>query len=132
MNFIPAIEYTDAPIRIEFDYVPEGDPLETTIKTSQTTTTSSSGITQTQFNYNEQVYKVTYTFVTEAIKSAYETFFKDHGSKGLPFKYFTSKDEIEFLTVTLSKFDFKPVKLYSINTPGNFEYSFKMEFRESL
>ena len=131
-SFVPALEYTDTPIRIEFDFVPEGDPFNDVFRTNQRTVTTSAGVTQTQFNYNEKTFRVNHTFVTETIKAAYETFYLDHGSLGKAFKYFPSKDEIDFITVTLNRFTFDPRRLYSVNTPGNFEYSFNMSFRLAL
>jgi hypothetical protein len=130
-NFIPKIEWGDTPTIINFEYVPEGDPFNDRYKTSQRTTYSSLGVAQTQFNYNEKEYRVNFTFITETIKTQFETFFLTHASRGLPFKYFPSNDEIEFLTVTLKRFDFNPKRNYSIDTFGNFEYSFSISFREA-
>lgn len=130
MNFIPKIVYGSPEVEINFQYIPEGDFLPENFRTDQRTITTSLGVAQTQFNYNEVNYRVTHTFVTESIKDDYQTFYLNWASLGKSFKYYPSNDEAEFLTVTLSRFDFAPRRLFSVNVAGNFEYSFQMAFRQ--
>ncbi len=132
MNFIPKIEYTSAPITIAFSLPPVGDFLKEDYKTSEKTSTSSNGTEQTQWNFNSLMIKPTMTFVDQATKDAYNTFFLDHASKGLSFKYFISNDEVEFKTVTLSRKQFRPTILFSSNVLTEFVYEWTMDMRELL
>ena len=132
MNFLPKIVYGDSNTTIAFDLPPTKDFLKESFKSSHKTSMSSNGKQQTQWNFNEVTISPTMTFVTETIKTEYETFYLTHASKGKEFKYYPSSDEVEFKTVTLTKKDFKPTILFSTNTVGEFIYEFSIKMRELL
>ena len=130
-NFIPKIIYGDLATEIIFELPPEGDNEKQKINSNSRTTKSTAGVEQTQFNYNEETISPKFVFVPELIKAAYETFFIDHASKGLSFQYFEHEDEVEFITVTLARRSFSPVKVFPDNT-GGFIYEFGMTMRRVL
>ena len=132
MNYKPAIEYTDTPIRITFELPPVDDFRDQSITANARTTTSTGGVDQTQFNYNRETRTIKMSFVSEAIKQQYETFFKNHGSKGLEFKYFESEDEVDFITVTLDRLTFAPTILFPSETPNEYVYDFTFVLRRTL
>ena len=118
-NYIPKLEYTSAPITITFEFPPDGDNLRERGRANQRTVTSTGGIRQTQFNYNTRLIRPQHTFISQAILDTLRTFFEDHGSRGLEFKYFESSDEVEFFTVTLNSKTFNPVKLFPDSSGGH-------------
>jgi hypothetical protein len=132
MNYIPAIEYTDAPIRITFGLPPKDDFRNESLSANARTTTSTGGVDQTQYNYTRETRLIEMTFVEESVKQAFETFFKDHASRGLEFKYFESEDEVDFITVTMDKFEFKPVILFPGAVSGEYIYEFSFSIRRTL
>lgn len=132
MNFIPRIEYTDAPLTVDFELPPANDPRNQKVVTSQRSSTSTNGTVRTQFNYNEETFSPTFTLVSQTVFDQYETFFKNHGSRGFEFKYFESNDEVDFITVTLNSFDLSPTIIAPTTTVGEFIYEFKMRFRRVI
>lgn len=133
MNFIPKIEYGSGPTTITFELPPAGDNLDEKIVGNTVTNKSNSGIEQSQFNYNEHIISPKMTFVSQAIKDAFYTFFITWGSKGKEFKYFESSDEVTYFTVTLTKKEFKPRKLFRVNNiDDDFVWEFDIEMRRPL
>ncbi len=132
MNFIPRIEYTVAPLTVDFNLPPRDDFRSESIQASQSTTRSTNGTTQTQFNHNESIQSLVFTFLDEAIFQSFKTFFIDHGSRGLDFKYFESNDEVEFITVTLDSFSFDNTLLNATSTLNEFNNEVGLTFRRVL
>ena len=132
MNFIPAIEYTSAPITITFLLPPVDDFRNEDLTANTRVTTSTAGVDQAQFNYIREKRTIKLSFIDEAIKQQFDTFFKDHAAKGLEFKYFESNDEIDFITVTLDRTSYKPKILFPSNTPNEYVYDFTFVMRRTL
>jgi hypothetical protein len=131
MNYIPKIVYGTGPTTITFELPPTGDNLDEVFKSNNATNTSNSGMTQTQWNYNEHIFSPKFTFITQALHDSIYTFFIDWGSKGKEFKYYESSDEAEFFTVTLTKKELKPKKLVCDGMSG-FIWEFELEMRHVI
>lgn len=131
MNFVPKIEYGVGGA-VDFELPPSQDFRNLNTRTAQRTATSTNGTVQTQFNYNEEIYAPQFTLVPEVVYQQFVTFFNVHGSNGLEFDYFFSNDEVEFITVTLSNFSFKPRIMFTSDTVGEFFYEWSMSFRRTI
>ena len=131
MNFVPKISYGTGGA-VDFELPPSQDFRNLNTKTSQRSAVSTNGTVQTQFNYNEETYRPRFTLVPEVIYQQFVTFYNSHGSKGLEFDYFFSNDELDFITVTLNKFSFKPTILFTSDTVGSFVYEWDMSFRRTI
>lgn len=116
---------------LEFDLPPEGDNINENQKSNIRRTTSTNGQVQHQFNFREESLTINFVFITQAILDDVRTFMETHALKGKEFKYFESKDESDFITVTLDRFVFSPKKLFP-NDTGGFVYDFNMKTRRTL
>lgn len=128
---IPKIEYGSGPTTITFELPPSGDFLNERNRANARTTISSSGVEQTQWNYNTQEITVNFVFLTQALIDSLRTFFKDHASKGLSFKYFEDKDSPSFETYTLTRKEFSPKRLFPDDL-GGFIYDLRLQMRRTL
>lgn len=131
-NFIPKIEYGITPTTITFEYPPEGsDPFGKSIRTKSQVGESASGKTQTSFLANIETYDLEFAFVKKSIIDELETFFLQHASRGLSFKYFFDKDSASFITVELDKSSrkFEPKASHFSAADNDFKYNFKMKLR---
>jgi len=126
INFIPKIIYNS--ITLSFTYPPEKDPVNEQIKTAAKVTTSSSGIDQTQFFYNEEIFKMKFKLLTKTQLDALRTFYLDWGSRGKEFDYYTSASEASFETYTLNKLLFD-VNRIAPRGNGDFWYELTLEIR---
>ena len=136
MNFIPKITYTElvtaTPKTVTFDSPPEGDPFGESYKTMQSSSRSSAGVKQTQYNYTIKSYALNFNFQSETVKDAFEDFYLNHASKGGTFKYFPSSDEVDFETFELSIRDQKFSRPIPSATPGEYEYDFRLSVERVL
>ena len=131
-NYKPKISYGSGPTTITFELPPVDDFRNEDLTANARTTTSTGGVDQTQFNYIREKRTIKMSFVSEAIKQQFDTFFKDHGSKGLEFDYFESEDEAAFITVTLDRLSYKPKILFPSDTPNEYVYDFTFVIRRTL
>lgn len=133
-DFVPALEYTPVatPITITFPVPPVGDPLRERIQTNQRTTPSNNGTVQTQFNYNESTINPRFEGLNKTTLDLLRTFFEDHGSLGKEFKWFEDQDSASFITVTLKRFDFKPIRALPQGTGADFKYKVELRMRRVL
>ncbi len=129
MNWQPKIEYTDlttgTPTVLTFDGPPEGDPYNEGLKVSASSRRSTSGVRQTQWNYNIKEYKIKFRFQSNAIKILTESFLSNHAYKGGEFKYFPSSDEVDFETMEIKGKSTK-FKRTLPDDSGDFEYDFTL------
>ena len=127
MNFIPKITYvelvTGTAKTVNFTTEPEADPLNESYRHRARHKRSSSGIKQSQFNYNIKAFRVQFLFESETIKDEVLDFILNHASRGGDFKYFISNDEVEFETFEYISRSFKLSRPIP-NGSGDFEYDF--------
>jgi hypothetical protein len=116
---------------VEYDLPPEGDNLRERERGNVKRTVSTNGSLQHQFNYREEIINPKFTLVTQAILDTTRTFMETHALEGKSFKYFESKDEASFRTVTLNKFEFRPARVFP-NDSGGFFYDFDLTLRRTL
>ena len=130
MNLIPKIEYThpvDGATTIEFVYPPNGfDTYGDTSKYVSKISLSANGKYQTSFNYSEEEIKLTFIFITQAIKDAVQKFMDDFAGVGGKFDYYADKDVASFNTYEIHK---SARKLRPRRTNPQDLYSFKIRFR---
>ena len=132
MNFIPKIEFDIGPTIITFELPPEGDFRKQNFVSNSATTQSNNGKEQTQFNFSQNNKDINFTFVPESIKQELDTFMTAFALRGKEFKYFESSDEVEFITVTLTRKRWNPVIMFATNTENEFVYEFNIAMRELL
>lgn len=130
-NYIPKIEYGVGPTTIQFDYPPQGDNLDETFSGNAVTNRSNAGVEQTQWNYNEHTISPKFTFVSQSIHDALETFMLDWAFKGYEFKYYESSDVASYWTMTMTKKDFKAKKIVCDGGTG-FIWDIEFEMRRTL
>ena len=116
---------------LEFALPPEGDNLRERQRSNVKRTISTNGSIQHQFNFREENLNPKFTLVTQAILDVTRTFFETHAAEGNNFKYFESKDEASFRTMTLDRFDFRPARIFP-NSTGGFFYDFDLKLRRTL
>lgn len=129
---IPKIVYSTPEISIEFDYPPSDDFRNQNYQVDSKETVSSNGRSQTQYNYMENNFNLSFTFVSEALKNKLDWFFKSHGLRGKEFKYFEDKSLTTFKTVRLNSKSYQPEILFPTNTPNEFVYQIKINFTELI
>lgn len=113
--------------RLDFSY-PSYKQVEPTYLPTESVNESLSGFRQVQINNVIKKVELELKFVTNAIKSDYETkFYKTWAMYGKEFRYFESKDEVTFENFSLDDLDFKPVR--SIPKAGNFLYNIPLKLR---
>jgi hypothetical protein len=94
---------------ISFDYPPtekKGEKLDPKERTS----VSISGVRQVSIDYIEATRSLKFAFVTEAVKDAFEDFFKTHGMYGRTLRYFDDKTLNSYVEYELSALKFEPEK----------------------
>ena len=123
MNWIPKIEYiqNSTTVSFIFDSPPEGDPLNEKYSDSKIITKTNDGSTQTQFNYTTISYDIDFIFQSQSVKNNFLTFI-GFAKKGSEFKFFSSNDESDYVTVRLES------RNHDISRPipngvGDFEYN---------
>lgn len=129
-NYIPKIVYGTGPTTIQFDYPPKGDVKNQTLKATGRTTVSKSGAQQTVTDFVEEINKLTYSHVSETLKTSLETFFLTHALLGKSFTYFfDSGDVATSFTVQLDPTSFKIDFDIMTRKGTGFVYKFTMAFR---
>lgn len=91
-NYIPKIGYDTGPTYVTFTLPPEGDPYNEVATAANVTTVAASGVIQNNQLYQEQVYKLKFTFVTKTVADAFRTFFENWGSLKKEFTYYPHTD----------------------------------------
>ncbi len=133
-NFVPKIEYTPdggSPTTITFDLPPEEDNLNQDTRGANRRTISNNGTVQVQNNYEEDRFQVNFVFLSQALVDSLRTFMETHALKGEEFKYFEHSDEVEFFTVTLQNFEFRPRRL-APDGAGGFIHDLRITMRRTL
>lgn len=128
---IPKIEYGSPTTTITFELPPSGDNINERNRANVRTSISTSGVEQSQFNYNSQEITVNFSFLTQALIDSLRTFFETHASRGLEFNYYEDKDSVSFNTYTLRQKDFSPRKLFPDDL-GGFIYDLRISMRRTL
>ena len=132
-KFTPKFEYehpTLGTVTIPLDLPPEGDPIGEANKGVGSTTRSSAGKSQTQFNYIDVGNNFKLVFLTKVQIDALRIMFQTVGARGLSFKYFESSDEIEFVIVYLDRKDFNPVRI--VRSGADYIYDLPMKLRDKI
>jgi len=129
---IPKIVYSTPEISIEFDYPPSEDFRNQNYVADAKETISSSGRSQTQFNFMENNFNLSFTFISESLKNKLDLFFKNHGLKGKEFKYFEDKSLTGFKMVRINSKNYQPEILFPTNTPNEFVYKININFTELI
>ncbi len=130
-NFIPKIVYGSSPTTITFDYPPEKDPFGEEIQTVGDEAISASGEEQFSQLYNRQIFTIRFKALTKTLADAMRTFFVNHASLGMDFKYYPHASESGYETWTLNKKSFKPLRTSS-NGAADFMYQVDLEIRRVL
>jgi hypothetical protein len=129
----PKFEYED-PIdgttTITFPLPPEGDPLRERLRARERTQKSATGISQTQFFYDETSFELRMVFLDETIINDLRKWYYRYAKFGKEFKFFPDSSESLFFNVTLARKEFRPSRVRS-DGAGGFEYDLKFEL-ESL
>ncbi len=129
MSFnIPKIVYGDAATEIAFSFPPEvddGESLEANERVSQ----SISGVRQVSVDSISVVRAMKFSFLSDALKTALETFYKTHALYGKSFKFFEDKDGAAFVYYDVLDFKFIPKR--SIGKV-NYPWSIPLKFRRVL
>jgi hypothetical protein len=121
-------------VTIQFEYPPQGLDYEgRNIKFVGKISESSNGNYQNSDNYTEEERNLTFKQISQTILDEVETFFLWAGSTRKTFKYYVDSDQVEFVTVQLSKKQrgFRP-KRTGWNTSNVFTYEFKLNMRRAL
>ena len=135
MNWIPKIVYNEigtATLKtVTFDYPPDGDPYNEKRSANSTTTRSTSGKTQTQYNYNTEKFTLEFKFQSQDVMDDVIDFIDNHAFYGGSFKYYPSSDEVDYDT-----YEYDGNSL-SIDRPipngtGGFEYNFKFSILRAI
>ena len=134
-TYIPKIVYNA--ITITFDYPTVGpDALGQTMKATNNTVVSQSGLQQTLYHFTESVHTFTFSHVSSTLKDSIETFLIDWGFRGKEFDYYPDKDDAATkITVRLtggSKSVQKKIITWTGSGTTNAVYEFKMQFRRIL
>ena len=91
-NFIPKISYGSGPTIYTFPAPPTYDPLNEGFQANTNETTSNAGNPQTQYNYTQQTFSVSFVFLSSTDKTTIQTFFDSWAKKGKSFTYWPSSD----------------------------------------
>jgi hypothetical protein len=127
---IPKIEYGNAiPTTVNFTYPPkdEGDNYNT----SESTTVTLSGVSQTVVNYIDCTRKLTFGALTEAQLTTLKTFFANWAGLGKVFKYFDDSNSISYTLYELKDLKFAPVRTSSAGVDV-YLYQLQMVLRRAL
>lgn len=129
---IPKIEYGIGPTVISFDYPPsEGNKKREEIEAVGKTSESLSGVRQVQRNYLEGSRKMKFKFLSEALMTSIETFYKDWASLGKSFKFFQDKTSINYVTYELDQKKLSPKETHGIDG-DTYRYELELAFRRAL
>jgi hypothetical protein len=134
---IPKIVYDAGAgdVEIQFDYPPLGLDYEgRTFKFINKITQSSNGNYQNSENFVEEERNLTFKQVKQSILNQVETFMITFaGSKRKTFKYFVDSNEVDFITLQVSKSqgNWRP-KRTGWNTNNEYTYEFKLKIRRVL
>lgn len=132
MSFnIPKIEYGGLiPTTISFTY----PPIENSGEISEAKnhiSTSLAGVRQISTDYIEVTRKLNFSHITESLKVAMESFFRNHAGLGKSFRYFDDKNGVSYTNYELADFKFDPKRIASAGA-NVFFYSVQMVFRRVL
>lgn len=137
-NSIPKIVYDAGAgdVTIQFEYPPQGLDFEgKNYSFVDKVSESTNGKYQSSENYTEDERNFTFKQVKETIANQVETFFLTHGgSKRKSFKYYIHSDEVDFLTVQISKGQkgFRPKRTGWASSNNEKTYEFKLSIRRAL
>ena len=134
----PKIEYNDAAgvvQTIEFEYPPEGDPLNEQLVAKWKEKYSESGQYVRVFKYTLHRFKLKFKFINPDIAAQIQAWYLAHGQLGEDLKLFPQADETDFHTVRCMtkslKFDRGPYD-HSLASDDNFYRSFTLDFERTV
>jgi hypothetical protein len=132
-NYIPKIVYGSGPTTIEFDYPPRKDPFGQDLQHVGKVVESKNGTQQVLTDYIVKKNDITFSFLTDAKKTAIETFLTTHAFLGNSFTYWEDKnDALTARTVTLDtagrRVDFKVLT----RKGSGFLWELTLKFREVI
>jgi hypothetical protein len=112
-NYIPKISWNDySPGNTyTFPSVPSGDPFGEVHSPDWDVVTANKGNRTVQYNFTEETFTVTYTFLAESDYAALMAFYKAWGNQGKTFRYYPHSDLGTFYNVQLNdgSFAWKPL-----------------------
>lgn len=125
-HYIPKISYGGLiQTAISFDIPPKDDDGEN-YETDKKTTPAQSGLTQTLVNFTEGLRKIKLQGITEAKRTALQTFFLTHAQYGKAFRYYENQNGADYVEYELDpgqkKFEFKRLGIRGENA-----YSYELQ-----
>lgn len=128
-HHIPKITYGSLDTEVTFTYPPAEDGPEE-LEPKDRVSVSIAGIRQVSVDYIEAIRKVKFSHLTEAQRSALQTFFLSHAYLGKSFKYFDDKDSADYVEYELtSKFSPRRIAIAGENA---YFYELPMTFRRVI
>ncbi len=130
MDFIPRISYGDGPTVVAFEFPPENDPFGEEDRIAVVKVVAATGVKQVNGSFVETDQKLKMNFVSEDIKRAFQTFFREWGWLGKNFNYYPHSDTDDGAaawTIEDEKITYNRVMPGDV--PGEFQYSFEFNLR---
>lgn len=130
-SFIPKITWNAAASTFTFSRVPEADPFAEQLKANWNVHVANSGSKSTQANYVEEIWTITFSFLTSAEKATLKTFFTTWAGLGKAFVYYPSNELGTNYTLTLDD----PTWSFDRMLPdgaGDFLYRLKIRVRQVI
>lgn len=127
-NWIPKIAWNSfAGAEVyTFAYPAEGDPFNEDIRPNWDQHVSNSGNRQVQRNFTEEIWQVTYAFISSADKATLKTsFLAAWAALGKTFRYYPSSNSATYYTVALNN---PEVKFTRQIPDGSGDFLYKMNW----